>query len=74
MATRKERRAVPRVSKSNDMTRTRAQANVSPDEMKRLIEEAAYFRAKARGFAPGHELEDWIQAEAEVARRLESRQ
>jgi hypothetical protein len=35
-----------------------------------LIAEAAYFRAEKRGFAPGHELEDWLQAEAEVDARL----
>ena len=47
-----------------------ARADVSPDELRKLISEAAYFRAKQRGFAPGHEVEDWIQAEAEVMRRL----
>lgn len=28
----------------------------------------AYFLAEKRGFAPGHELDDWLMAEAEVAR------
>jgi hypothetical protein len=32
--------------------------------------EAAYFRAQRRDFAPGHELEDWLAAEAEVERLL----
>lgn len=27
---------------------------------------AAYFKAEARGFEPGHEMEDWLAAEAEV--------
>ena len=31
-----------------------------------LVAEKAYYRALARGFAPGHELEDWLAAEAEV--------
>jgi hypothetical protein len=31
-----------------------------------LIAEAAYYRAERRGFQPGHELEDWLAAEAEV--------
>jgi hypothetical protein len=31
-----------------------------------MIEKAAYYRAVARGFAPGHELEDWVAAEREV--------
>lgn len=31
-----------------------------------MIEEAAYYRAQRRGFAPGHELDDWLEAEAEL--------
>lgn len=27
---------------------------------------AAYYRAERRGFAPGHEVEDWLEAEREV--------
>ena len=50
-----------------------ARAELSPDELRKLISEAAYYRAKQRGFAPGHELEDWIQAEAEVMRSIGSR-
>ncbi len=26
---------------------------------------SAYYKAQARGFEPGHELEDWLAAEAE---------
>jgi hypothetical protein len=32
-----------------------------------MIADAAYFRAERRGFAPGHELEDWLAAELDVA-------
>ena len=32
-----------------------------------LIAERAYYRAEKRGFVPGHELEDWIAAEREIA-------
>lgn len=35
-----------------------------------MIAEGAYFRAQRRHFLPGHELEDWLAAEAEVDRRL----
>jgi hypothetical protein len=31
------------------------------------IEIAAYYRAAARGFAPGQELEDWLAAERELS-------
>ena len=27
---------------------------------------AAYYKAQERGFQPGHELDDWLAAEAEV--------
>ena len=37
-----------------------------------LIAEAAFFRAEKRGFAPGHETEDWLAAEAEVDATLMS--
>ena len=48
-------------------------AKLSPEEVYRLIQESAYFKAKERGFAPGHEVQDWIEAEAEVRSRLEGR-
>lgn len=35
-----------------------------------MIAEAAYYCAERRAFAPGHELEDWLRAEAEIARSL----
>lgn len=43
----------------------------SPDEQRRLIAEAAYFRALERGFAPGCEMDDWLQAEAEINQILQ---
>ena len=48
-------------------------AKLTPEEVYRLIQESAYFKAKERGFAPGHEVQDWIEAEAEVRSRLERR-
>ncbi len=39
---------------------------VSPAERQRFIAEAAYFKAEQRGFAEGGELDDWIEAEAEI--------
>ena len=50
-----------------------ARADMSPEDIYRLIQEAAYYKAKARGFAPGHEVQDWIEAEAEVRMRIDSR-
>ncbi len=31
-----------------------------------LVAVRAYYKAEARGFEPGHEMEDWLAAEAEV--------
>ena len=39
---------------------------IGPERRRSLIAQAAYFRAKHRGFEPGHELDDWLAAEAEV--------
>jgi Protein of unknown function (DUF2934) len=43
---------------------------VDPERRAALIAEAAYFRAERRGFAPGHETQDWLDAEAEVDANL----
>ena len=43
---------------------------MSDEELQRLVAEAAYFRAQRRGFAPGYELQDWVEAEAEVKRLI----
>ena len=48
-------------------------AQPTPEQLYRMIQETAYYKAKARDFAPGHEVQDWIEAEAEVRRRIESR-
>lgn len=46
---------------------------VSADERRGMIARAAYFRAERRHFSPGHELEDWVAAEAEVDLELAKR-
>ena len=44
-----------------------ASANFDPSSSREaLIATAAYYRAEKRGFAPGHETEDWLAAEREV--------
>lgn len=41
-------------------------ANVSDEERLHMVHEAAYYRAEKRQFAPGHEVEDWAEAEREI--------
>ena len=40
------------------------------EALRRMIEEAAYYRAEKRGFTPGQEAEDWCDAEREVLARV----
>jgi hypothetical protein len=35
-----------------------------------LIAQAAYYRAEKRAFAAGAELQDWLEAEAEIKKLL----
>ena len=59
-------------TKSAPEIRTDSGANINAEERERLIARAAYFRAEKRGFAPGCELQDWVEAEAEVLRLIGS--
>ena len=38
------------------------------------IAEAAYLRAERRGFAPGLEIEDWLEAEREIDALISARE
>ncbi len=42
------------------------EVNAMKEQTRLMTEEAAYYLAEKRGFAPGHELEDWLRAEAQV--------
>ena len=58
--------ARPRASRATAV-KSRAKASlVTQDERMRLIAEAAYYKAEKRDFTGGGELEDWIEAEAEI--------
>ena len=49
-----------------------ATAMRSEPELRELIAQAAYYRAEKRGFRPGLEADDWLQAEAEVMARVQA--
>lgn len=44
----------------------KAPAERPSEGLRELIVVAAYYRAESRNFEPGHELEDWLDAEAQV--------
>lgn len=39
---------------------------VTAEQRWRMIADAAFYRAERRGFAPGGEVNDWLEAEAEI--------
>lgn len=47
-----------------------APQEVSEDQRRQLIADAAHFRAERRGFNGGDPLNDWLEAETEVDARL----
>jgi len=49
----------------------RAVPMTGADERARMIAEAAYYLSEQRGFAPGHEVEDWLAAEQQIDTRIE---
>lgn len=49
---------------------TAVATGIDPGIRRRLVAAEAYFLAERRGFAAGHELEDWVAAETAVDSRL----
>jgi hypothetical protein len=47
-----------------------AAAEPSGEEVGGMIATAAYYLAAARNFTPGHELDDWLEAERSVRAKL----
>ena len=64
-ATASVSRIGPKKASKPPQTRTLSAA-AEPGERRRLIAEAAYFRAEKRGFVPGHEETDWLEAEKDI--------
>ncbi|HXQ63970.1 MAG TPA: DUF2934 domain-containing protein [Steroidobacteraceae bacterium] len=48
----------------------KARATVGAEQRRQMVATEAYYIAERRGFAPGHELADWVAAEAAVAAAL----
>ncbi|MEW6165241.1 MAG: DUF2934 domain-containing protein [Pseudomonadota bacterium] len=61
---------VPAAKKVTPKAAAKVVAAVSPDQRRYYVEVAAYYIAERRGFNGGSQLEDWVQAEAEIDRLL----
>jgi len=46
------------------------QTRLTEDERRRMVAEAAYYRALRRGFSAGGEVDDWLAAEREIDEKL----
>lgn len=61
------KRAVKSLDRATTGAPPGAVAVVAPEARYHWIAQAAYLRAEKRGFAPGHEVDDWLAAEADFA-------
>jgi hypothetical protein len=66
-----EKAPAAQVSGASDPPRPAA-GRVNPEERRRRIAVFAYFRAEERGFSPGCELADWLEAEREIDSELQA--
>lgn len=48
-----------------------SQTTLTPEERQQMMAVAAFYKAQQRGFAAGHEMDDWLSAEQEVKAPLE---
>jgi hypothetical protein len=65
--------AKKKVSKKKLAAKKSLMPVVSDQERYEMIQRHAYFLAEARDFHPGHELDDWHEAECFVDRMLKNR-
>ena len=49
---------------------TRSGAFIEPHRRQAMIAEAAYYLAEQRAFDPGHDVDDWLQAEQQIDQAL----
>ncbi|MFZ2171480.1 MAG: DUF2934 domain-containing protein [Methylococcaceae bacterium] len=45
-------------------------SDIDPDEFREMVAERAYCKAEKRGFEPGHEMDDWLEAEQEISNQF----
>ncbi|MEY2681027.1 MAG: hypothetical protein RL661_1258 [Pseudomonadota bacterium] len=71
--TEKPPKAQSTPAKSNPSRKKATPAHVPPsqDMIDKMIEEAAYFLAEKRHFAPGFEEQDWLKAKQQIMAQIE---
>jgi hypothetical protein len=72
-AAKAEKVAVPKAKAATPAKKpaaAKAKKSVTPEQRYCMICEAAYFKAERRGFSPENEIQDWLDAEAEINKLL----
>jgi hypothetical protein len=65
--------AAERVASSPGAVAIRGGPLIPASLLRDMIRDAAYFRAVARGFIPGKEVEDWLAAEQQIQELIRHR-
>ncbi|MGR8952409.1 MAG: DUF2934 domain-containing protein [Gammaproteobacteria bacterium] len=55
------------MNSSDNYLNCNANGGMDPNKFREMVRERAYFKAERRGFAGGHEVEDWLEAEKEIS-------
>ena len=61
--------AAPRRTRKPRIVKAESRSKLVPINLEDEIRRLAYLLSERRGFAPGHETEDWIMAECEIRAR-----
>lgn len=60
----------PNTKKISPRHKQTASLVITPQQRQQMIQEAAYYIAKSRGFIGGNPMDDWLAAEAEIDKQL----
>jgi hypothetical protein len=65
--TRKSQKATDLQAKSSKLTAVskKSEPKADPASLQSRIAVSAYYKSQARGFEPGHQMDDWLAAEKE---------
>lgn len=69
-APRKSPTAKSQKAEATDVAVVAATVDPMPEDVGSMIATAAYYLAAARDFMPGHELDDWLEAERAIHAKL----
>lgn len=64
------KKAAPKKAAAKAPAKKRAASAIDPQMRYEMIQTRAYYRAKDRNFAPGHEHADWLASEKEIDEML----